>query len=55
MNETKPAATEKGLDDKRKNAMLRYIGIMFVVAFLFVLVSMLGELNKLRGNMCTPT
>ena len=24
---------EKGLDDKRKNAMLRYIGIMFVVAF----------------------
>ena len=45
MNETKPAATEKGLDDKRKNAMLRYIGIMFVVAFLFVLVSMLGELR----------
>ena len=45
MNENETITTEKGLDDKRKNAMLRYIGIMFVLAFLFVLVSMLGELR----------
>ena len=42
---------EKGLDDKRKNAMLRYIGIMFVVAFVFVLVSMLGELRSSEATI----
>ena len=42
---------ETGLDDKRKNAMLRYIGIMFVVAFLFVLISMLSELRTSEATI----
>ena len=42
---------DKGLDDKRKNAMLRYIGIMFVVAFLFVLISMLSELRTSEATI----
>ena len=42
---------EKGLDDKRKNAMLRYIGFMFIVAFVFVLVSMLGELRSSEATI----
>ena len=52
MNETPTPQTEKtGLDDKRKNAMLRYIGIMFLVAFVFVLVSMLGELRSSEATI----
>jgi hypothetical protein len=30
---------EKTLDDKKKNALLRYLGIMFAVAFLFYVPS----------------
>ena len=37
---------EKTLDDKKKNALLRYLGIMFAVAFLFVLLSLVGELRS---------
>ena len=51
MNENETITTEKGLDDKRKNAMLRYIGIMFIVAFVFVLVSMLGELRSSEATI----
>ena len=40
----------QGLDEKRKAALLRYLGIMFVVAFLFVLLSLFGEL---RSNKAT--
>ena len=48
MNE-QPNATiqpEKGLDETRKAALLRYLGIMFAVAFLFVLLSLIGELRS---------
>ena len=51
MNENQTTTVEKGLDDKRKNAMLRYIGIMFIVAFVFVLVSMLGELRSSEATI----
>ena len=52
MNKTPTPQVEKtGLDDKKKNAMLRYIGIMFVVAFVFVLVSMLGELRTSEATI----
>ena len=36
---------EKPLDETRKAALLRYLGIMFVVAFVFVLISMFAELR----------
>ena len=32
------------LDDKKKTALLRYVAIMFAVAFVFVLLSMLGQM-----------
>ena len=51
MNETPTPQVDKGLDDKKKNAMLRYIGVMFVVAFLFVLISMLGELRTSEATI----
>jgi len=43
-NKTQP------LDESKKAALLRYLGIMFVVAFLFVLISMFSEL---RSNKAT--
>jgi len=43
--------SEKPLDEKRKNALFRYIGIMFIVAFLFVLISMLGELRSSEATI----
>ena len=36
------------LDDKRKNALLRYMGILFAVAFLLVLLSSLIQLRNSR-------
>jgi len=52
MNETPTPQAEKAvLDEKKKNAMLRYIGIMFVVAFVFVLISMLGELRSSEATI----
>ena len=50
MNQT-PTTEKAVLDDKRKNAMLRYIGIMFVVAFLFVLLSMLSQLRTSEATI----
>ena len=34
-----------GLDETKKNAMLRYIAIMFAVAFIFVLLSLVGQMR----------
>ena len=42
---------KSGLDDNRKNALLRYLGIMFVVAFIFVLVSLIGELRTSEATI----
>ena len=41
-----PQPEKAPLDETRKNALLRYIGIMFVVAFVFVLISMFSELRS---------
>ena len=52
MNENeKNTPVEKPLDDKRKAALLRYLGIMFVVAFVFVLISMIGELRDKQATI----
>ena len=52
MNENeKNTPVEKPLDDKRKAALLRYLGIMFVVAFVFVLISMMGELRDKQATI----
>ena len=50
-NPTPIIPAEKPLDEKRKNALFRYIGIMFAVAFLFVLISMLGELRSSEATI----
>ena len=52
MNENeKPMQQEKMLDETKKNALLRYLGIMFAVAFLFVLMSMIGELRDRQATI----
>ena len=52
MNENeKNTPVEKPLDDKRKAALLRYLGVMFVVAFVFVLISMMGELRDKQATI----
>ena len=53
MNEEKNTQSqeEKPLDEKRKKALLRYLGIMFVVAFVFVLISMVGELRDKQNTI----
>lgn len=43
MNEEK--AREEKLDERRKSAVLRYIAVLFAVAFLLVLISMLGQMR----------
>ena len=46
MNEKeKDIQQEKPLDEKKKAALLRYLAVMFIVAFVFVLLSMIGELR----------
>ncbi len=35
-----------GLDESRKNALMRYIAVLFAVAFLLVLFSLLGQMKK---------
>lgn len=39
------------LDERRKNALLRYIGILFGVAFLFVLLSLASELKANQSDL----
>ena len=47
----KPIQTEKSaLDERKKSALLRYVAIMFAVAFLLVLFSLLGQM---RNSMST--
>ena len=42
---------KSGLDENRKNALLRYIAIMFVVALVFFLLSMLNELRSSEATI----
>jgi len=50
-NEQTPNQPEKApLDERKKNALFRYIAIMFAVAFLFVLASMFSQM---RSNEAT--
>ena len=52
MNENeKTTPVEKPLDETRKAALLRYLGVMFVVAFVFVLISMMGELRDKQATI----
>ena len=45
--ETQNLGPEKpGLDDKKRNALLRYLAILFAVAFIMVLISMAMELRN---------
>ena len=44
MEEKENLQPEKsGLDEKRKTALLRYVAILFAVAFVLVLISLLGQ------------
>ena len=39
------------VDDGRKNALLRYIAILFAVAFLFVLLSLVMQMRDSRATI----
>ena len=47
IKDTQPEKT--GLDEKRKSALLRYVAILFAVAFVLVLVSMLGQVRDSKS------
>lgn len=51
MSENSNNFQEKPLDERRKNALLRYIGILFGVAFLFVLLSLAMELKSNQADL----
>ncbi len=42
---------EGKLDERRKTALLRYIAILFAVAFLLVLVSLLGQMRDSQNTI----
>lgn len=48
-NEQSTPTEKSSLDEKRKNALLRYITILFAVAFLFVLFSLLQQSRDSRA------
>ena len=41
-----PQPEKTGLDEKRKTALLRYIAILFAVAFVLVLLSLFGQMRN---------
>ena len=47
MKNNQPEKT--GLDETRKSALLRYVAILFAVAFLLVLLSMLGQMRDSKS------
>ena len=53
MNEETPKnqPEKSGLDEKRKNALLRYVAIMFAVAFLLVLLSLIGQMRDSKNTI----
>ena len=42
---------KSGLDETRKSALLRYVAILFAVAFVLVLVSMLGQMRDSKSTI----
>ena len=46
---TQPEKT--GLDEKKKTALLRYIAILFAVAFVFVLLSMFAQMRDSKSTI----
>lgn len=40
-----------GLDEKRKNALLRYIAVLFAVAFVLVLLSMFSQMRSSKTTI----
>lgn len=52
MNEEAKNQPEKtGLDDKKKTALLRYMSILFAVAFIMVLFSMLAQMRNSQSTI----
>lgn len=53
MNEETPKSQpeKSALDEKRKNALLRYVAIMFAVAFLLVLLSLIGQMRDSKNTI----
>ena len=52
MSEEKNTQPEKtGLDEKRKSALLRYIAILFAVAFVLVLLSLFGQMRNSKTTI----
>lgn len=50
-DETKNQPEKSGLDDKKKTALLRYMTILFAVAFLLVLFSMLTQMRNSQSTI----
>ena len=46
-----PQPEKSGLDEKRKTALLRYVAIMFAVAFVFVLLSLFGQMRDSKTTI----
>ena len=51
MNEENKSPEKAPVDDGRKNALLRYIAILFAVAFLFVLLSLMMQMRDSRATI----
>ena len=49
--QTKPQPEKSALDEQRKTALLRYVAIMFAVAFVFVLLSLFGQMRDSRSTI----
>ena len=44
-----------GLDEKKKSALIHYVAILFIVAFILVLISMLGTMRDSREDISALT
>jgi len=44
-----------GLDEKKKSALIHYVAILFIVAFIIVLISMLGTMRDSREDISALT
>ena len=50
-NTTNAQSEKSGLDEKKKTALLRYLAIMFAVAFLLVLLSLLTQMRNSQSKI----
>ena len=46
-----PQSEKAGLDEKKRTALLRYVAVMFAVAFVFVLLSMLSQMRDSESTI----